>query len=57
MAQLYEIRNADTGWKVMKPGTERDVRKFWKEHQPTEVRTQKLEGVIVIFVEMQKVKE
>lgn len=54
MTQLYEIRNAETGWKLMKPGTERDVRRYWKQHQPTESRTQKIDGVIVIYVQPRK---
>lgn len=54
MTTLYEIRHAVTGWKLMKPGTERDVRRYWKEHKPTETRTQKIDGVIVIFVKPQQ---
>ncbi|MGE5622221.1 MAG: hypothetical protein ACM3WS_03585 [Bacillota bacterium] len=50
MTQLYEIRHAETGWKLMKPGTERDVRRFWAANNPTESRTQKISGVIVIYV-------
>lgn len=56
MTTLYEIRNAETGWKLMKPGTERDVRKFWRDNKPTESRTQKIEGVIVIFVTFEREK-
>ena len=55
MTQLYEIRNAETGWKLLANATERDVRRFWKATKPTESRTAKESGVIVIYVDMQKV--
>lgn len=54
MTTLYEIRHADSGWKLMKPGTERDVRKFWAENNFTEVRNQKIDGVIVIYVKYEE---
>lgn len=54
MTTLYEIRNAETGWKLMKPGTARDVRRFWEKNSPTEVRTQKIDGVIVIYVKYEE---
>lgn len=54
MTTLYEIRHAVTGWKLLANATERDVRKFWEKNKPVESRTQKIDGVVVIFVKPQQ---